>query len=100
MGQIEIAPGIVREVHHDEVNMVHGELSKIDRAALKLQKIAPLRDPRQIFSRVPVYLFDVGVNNAHAGKLSTDMRWMQHFLRVKEDVVAELLHAGNVPGME
>jgi len=32
--EIQIKPGIIREIYHDEIDRMHGQLSKVDGAIL------------------------------------------------------------------
>ncbi len=40
--QVEIEPGVFRCIDHDEIDMVHGQLAEVQRAALQGQKVVPL----------------------------------------------------------
>src|ERR1700739_1681877 len=79
---------------------MHGELSKIDGTAAKLEEIAPLRNTCHVFLGIAVYFLDVGIRNSHTGQLPTDVRRRQQLFGVQEEIVARDFNAGNVPGME
>jgi hypothetical protein len=99
------ADGLVFVVVGDLVQAGHKNLhaglrSHAGIAVHKLQVIAPLRDTRHVFLSIAVYLFDIRVDNANAGELSTEVWWRNCLLRVQEDVVAGDLDAGDIAGME
>src|SRR4029077_10427940 len=80
--------------------MAHRQLSKIDRAAIQLQEIAPLRDTVHVFCGVSIDFLDVRIHDADAGQFSSNVRRRQQLLRVQENIVAGDFHSGNVPWMK
>jgi hypothetical protein len=42
MSQVKIKPGVIGNINHDEIDVMHGELSEFDVSTPELQKIAPL----------------------------------------------------------
>ena len=62
--EIEIEPGVIRQVHHDQVHVMHGEFSKIDGAVVEPQKISPFFHTGHRVFGISKDFFDVRTDHA------------------------------------
>ena len=67
VSKVEIEPRVIREINHNEIDVMHGELSEVDGAITELKKIAPLLDPCHSTLSISVNFFEIRVDNAYAG---------------------------------
>src|SRR4029453_15366018 len=96
IGQTQLKPSVLRQIHHHQIDVPHGELPEIDGATLQVHEISPLLDARYIFLSVAVDLLEVRIDDAHAGQSSADMRGGGGATRILEDVIVLDLYAWNV----
>src|SRR6266568_8791118 len=54
VSKVEIEPRIIRHINHDEIYLTHGELSEVEGAVTKPQKIAPLLNMFHSIFSIPV----------------------------------------------
>ena len=65
MSKIEIEPRVIRKINHDEIDMMHRELSEVQGSVPKLQKIAPLLVFFSLLG-IPVTFLEIRVDDTHA----------------------------------
>ncbi len=98
--EIEIKPRVIREIHHDEIHVMHGEFSEVYGPVVQSQKVSPLFDAGQSVFAISENFFDIRSNYAHFGQLSTNMGRGKQFDRIEKDVVAGDFNARNALGMD
>ena len=72
MKQIEVEPRIIRNIDHDEIDVMHSEPPEVEGAATEPQKIPPLLYMDHSLS-ISVDFFEIRIDDADAGELTTNM---------------------------
>src|SRR5437763_1741173 len=86
--EVQIKPGIFRDVDHDQVHVIHGQLAEVKGAAFQAQEVAPLFDAIYGFLAVAKDLFEVGILDPYFGEVSLDVRRGPQAMRIEEEIIA------------
>ena len=100
MIKVEIEPRGIPKINHDEIHVMHRELSEVNRAIAEPQEITPLFDAGLGILSVSVSLFDVGGDDAYLGQLPVDMRRWKDLECIEKDIVIGNLNARNALWVE